>query len=282
MANITSQDVNKLRQVTGSGIMDCKNALVEAEGDFEKAIDILRKKGQKIAAKRSDRDANQGVVIAKTTADNSFGVVVLLSSETDFVAKNEEFVASATKIADLALANKPYDLEKLLALPMEDGRSVSENVTDMIGKIGEKIEVAAYEFIEAPVVAAYIHLGNKLGTLVGLNKSLPNAPECAKDLAMQVAAMNPIAINKETVDPALISREMEIAVDQIKEDPKFATKPTEMLEKIAQGKIEKFIKENTLLNQEFIKDGSMTVAEYLQKFDKELTAIDFKRVKIGA
>jgi len=282
MANITAQDVNKLRQVTGSGMMDCKSALVEADGDFEKAIDILRKKGQKIAAKRSDRDANQGVVIAKTTADNSFGVVVLLSSETDFVAKNEDFVASAKKLADLALANKPYNLETLLALPMEDGRSVNEHVTDMIGKIGEKIELAAYEFIEAPVVAAYIHLGNKLGTLVGLNKNLPNAPEYAKDLAMQVAAMNPIAINKETVDPALISREMEIAVDQIKQDPKFATKPTEMLEKIAQGKIEKFIKENTLLNQEFIKDGSITVAEYLQKFDKELTAIDFKRVKIGA
>jgi len=282
MANITAQDVNKLRQVTGSGMMDCKNALVEAEGDFEKAIDILRKKGQKIAAKRSDREANQGVVIAKTTDNYTFGVVILLSSETDFVAKNEEFVSFATKIANLALAKKPDDLGALLALPMEDSRNVGEHITDMVGKIGEKIELAAYEFIEAPVVAAYIHLGNKLGTLVGLNKTLPNAHEYAKDLAMQVAAMNPIAINKETVDPALINREMEIAVDQIKQDPKFATKPTEMLEKIAQGKIDKFIKENTLLNQEFIKDGSLTVAEYLQKFDKELTAIDFKRVMIGA
>ena len=281
MANITAQDVNKLRNITGSGMMDCKNALVEAEGDFEKAIDILRKKGQKIAAKRSDRDANQGVVIAKTTADNSFGVVVLLSSETDFVAKNEEFVAFATKVSDLALSKKPDNLESLLALPMADGRNITEHITDMIGKIGEKIELAAYEFIEAPVVSAYIHLGSKLGTLVGLNKTLPNAPEYAKDIAMQVAAMNPIAINKETVDPALISREMEIAVDQIKQDPKFATKPTEMLEKIAQGKIEKFIKENTLLNQEFIKDGSITVADYLKKLDKDLTTIDFKRVMIG-
>jgi len=282
MANITAQDVNKLRQVTGSGMMDCKNALVEAEGDFEKAIDILRKKGQKIAAKRSDREANQGVVIAKTAENHAFGVVILLSSETDFVAKNEEFVSFATRIADLALAKKPDDLETLLSLLMEDGRNVGDHVTDMVGKIGEKIELAAYEFIEAPVVAAYIHLGNKLGTLVGLNKSLPNAHEYAKDLAMQAAAMNPVAISKETVDPALISREMEIAVDQIKQDPKFATKPAEMLEKIAQGKIEKFIKENTLLNQEFIKDGSLTVAEYLQKFDKDLTAIDFKRVMIGA
>jgi elongation factor Ts len=281
MANITAQEVNKLRQITGSGMMDCKNALVEAEGDFDKAIDILRKKGQKIAAKRSDRDANQGAVIAKTTADNSFGVVVLLSSETDFVAKNEEFVAFATKVADIALAQKPHDSETLSALAMEDGRKISEHITDMIGKIGEKIELAAYEFIEAPVVSAYIHLGNKLATLVGLNKSLPNAPECAKDLAMQVAAMNPVAISKETVDPALIAKEMEIAVDQIKEDPKFANKPAEMLEKIAQGKIEKFLKENTLLNQEFIKDGSITVAEYLKKFDKDLTAIDFKRVMIG-
>ena len=282
MANITAQDVNKLRQVTGSGMMDCKNALVEAEGDFEKAIDILRKKGQKIAAKRSDREANQGVVIAKTTADNSFGVVVLLSSETDFVAKNEEFVAFAKKISDLALAKKPHDLQTLLALAMEDGRNVNEHITDMIGKIGEKIELAAYEFIEAPVVSAYIHLGNKLGTLVGLNKTIPNAPEYAKDLAMQVAAMNPVAINKETIELALINREREIAIDQIKQDPKYATKPAEMLEKIAQGKIEKFIKENTLLNQEFIKDGSITVADYLQKFDKDLTAIDFKRVMIGA
>ena len=281
MANITAQDVNKLRHVTGSGMMDCKNALVEAEGDFEKAIDILRKKGQKIAAKRSDREANQGVVIAKTTADNSFGVVILLSCETDFVAKNEEFVAFATKISSIALAEKPHDVEILLTLAMEDGRNIGDHITDMVGKIGEKIELAAYEFIEAPVVSAYIHLGNKLGTLVGLNKTLPNASECAKDLAMQVAAMNPIAISKETVDPALMVREMDIAVDQIKQDPKNANKPAEMLEKIAQGKVEKFLKENTLLNQEFIKDGSMTVADYLKKFDKDLTAIDFKRVMIG-
>ncbi|MCL2510608.1 MAG: translation elongation factor Ts [Bacteroidales bacterium] len=282
MANITAQDVNKLRHTTGSGMMDCKNALVEAEGDFEKAIDILRKKGQKIAAKRSDREANQGVVIAKTTADNSFGVVVLLSCETDFVAKNEEFVNFATKITGIALTQKPHDVETLLALAMEDGRSICDNITDMIGKIGEKIELAAYEFIEAPVVSAYIHLGNKLGTLVGLNKSLPNAPECAKDLAMQVAAMNPIAINRETIDPALITREMEIAIDLVKQDPKNSNKSAEMRERIAQGKIEKFIKENTLLNQEFIKDGNVTVGEYLKKFDSELAAIDFKRVMIGA
>ena len=281
MTNITAQDVNKLRQITGSGMMDCKNALVEAEGDFEKAIDILRKKGQKIAAKRSDRDANQGVVIAKTTADNSFGVVILLGCETDFVAKNEDFVAFATKISDIALTKKPDDLKSLLSLPMADGRHVAEHITDMIGKIGEKIELAAYEFIEAPVVSAYIHLGNKLAALVGLNKNISQAPEYAKNIAMQVAAMNPVAINKETIDPALISKEMEIAVDQIKQDPKFSKKPAEMLEKIAQGKIEKYIKENTLINQEFIKDGSITVADYLKKLDKDLTTIDFKRVMIG-
>lgn len=282
MANITAQEVNKLRQVTGSGMMDCKNALVEAEGDFEKAIDILRKKGQKVAAKRSDRDANEGVVIAKTNSDNTFGVAILLSSETDFVAKNEGFVSFANQLTDIALKNQPHDLATLLAIPMEDGRPISEHVTDMIGKIGEKIELAAYEFVEAPVVAAYNHLGNKLATLVGLNKNVSSAAyEHAKDTAMQVAAMNPIAINKEMVDPQLLEREKEIAIDQIKQDPKNASKPVEMLEKIAQGKLDKFLKENTLLNQEFIKDGSITVAEYLKKLDNDLTVVEFKRVMIG-
>lgn len=283
MANITAQEVNKLRQVTGSGMMDCKNALVEAEGDFEKAIDILRKKGQKVAAKRSDREANQGVVIAKTNDEKTFGVVILLSSETDFVAKNEEFVTFANKIADLALQQKPDDLAALLALPMEDGRTVNEHVTDMVGKIGEKIEVAAYEFIEAPVVAAYNHLGNKLATLVGLNKKVSDSThDQAKDVAMQAAAMYPIALNKETVDPKLLEREKEIVLEQMKEDPKNASKPAEILEKIAQGRMDKFLKENTLMNQDFIKDGNITVAEYLAKTDKDLTAVDFKRVMIGA
>ncbi|MDR0364800.1 MAG: translation elongation factor Ts [Bacteroidales bacterium] len=283
MANITAQEVNKLRQTTGSGMMDCKNALVEAEGDFEKAIDILRKKGQKVAAKRSDREANQGVVIAKTNTDNTFGVVILLSSETDFVAKNEEFVTFANNVADLALQHKPHDSATLLALPMEDGRTVNEHVTDLVGKIGEKIEVAAYEFIEAPIVAAYNHLGNKLATLVGLNKKVSEETyENAKNVAMQAAAMNPIALNKETVDEKILEREMEIALEQMKQDPKNANKPTEILEKIAQGKMDKFLKETTLLNQEYIKDSSITVAEYLKKSDKDLTAVDFKRVMIGA
>ncbi|MDD4847576.1 MAG: translation elongation factor Ts [Bacteroidales bacterium] len=281
MATITAQEVNKLRQITGAGMMDCKNALVEAEGNIDAAIDILRKKGQKVAAKRADREANQGAVIAKANADHTFGAVVLLSCETDFVAKNADFVAFTHKLVDVALANHPTSIETLLALPME-GRTVNDHVTDQVGKIGEKIEIAAYECIEAPVVASYIHTGNKLATLVGLNKTAPQAEEFGHDVAMQVAAMNPVAVDAENVPEDIVKREFDVAVETTKTDPKNARKSQEMIEKIAQGKMAKFYKENTLLSQEFIKNNKLTVGAYLKEADKDLTVTSFKRVQIGA
>lgn len=281
MATITAQEVNKLRQLTGAGMMDCKNALVEANGNIDAAIDILRKKGQKVAAKRADREANQGVVIAKTSADNSFGATVLLSCETDFVAKNADFIAFTNKLVDTALANKVTSVEALLALPME-GRTVADHVTDQVGKIGEKIEIAAYEYINAPMVSSYIHNGNKLATLVGLNMNIPQADEYGHNLAMQVAAMNPVAIDAESVPEDVVKREFDIAVETTQSDPKNAQKSQEMIEKIAQGKMSKFYKENTLLSQEFIKDNKLTISAYLQQLNKELTVTSFKRVQIGA
>lgn len=278
MANITASDVNKLRQMTGAGMMDCKNALVEAEGDIEKAIDILRKKGQKLAVKRADRSANQGVVVAKTTADKKFASVILLGCETDFVAKNQEVIDYANKILDLTIAQKPATTEALLAMQI-DGRSISEGITDLIGKTGEKMELAGYEHIEAPYTVAYNHFGNKLSAILGFNKEgIANIDEIGKFVAMQIAAMNPIAVDKEGVDADTISREIEIGKEQARAEGK----PEEMLEKIAQGKLTKFYKESTLLNQEFINDSKMSVKDYIQKADKELTVTEFKRLQLGA
>lgn len=276
MATITASEVNKLRQMTGAGMMDCKNALVESDGDLEKAIDTLRKKGQKLALKRADRDANQGFVIAKTTEDNKFASVIMLNCETDFVAKNQEFMDYANKIVDLTIVAKPASLDELLALTI-DGRTIAEGVTDLTGKTGEKMQLSHYDFIEAPLVYAYNHFGNRLAAILGLNKA-EGAAEVAKHVAMQIAAMNPIALDKDGVDAETIAREIEVGKDQAREEGK----AEEMLEKIALGKLNKFYKENTLLNQEYINDSKMTVREYVQKADKELNITGFKRLQLGA
>jgi elongation factor Ts len=271
---ITAADVNKLRQMTGAGMMDCKKALTEANGDFEAAIDVLRKQGQKVAAKRADRDATEGAVIALTNADQTRGVVISLNCETDFVAKNEGYVAMATKMAEVALAGFPADKEALLALAFEGGLTVADKLTEQTGVIGEKIEISYYESIEGACVASYIHAGNKLGTLVALSAS---APEAGKDVAMQVAAMNPVALNKEEVPAAAIERELEIAREQIRQEGK----PEEMVDRIAQGKLGKFFKENTLVEQDFIKDSKQSVASYLNGVQSGLVVTGFRRVGLG-
>lgn len=258
--------------------MDCKNALVEADGDIEKAIDILRKKGQKLALKRADRDANQGIVIAKTTEDNKFGGIIMLNCETDFVAKNEEFIEYANKVLNLAVAEKCQSLEDLKAKTI-DGRTIAEGVTDLTGKTGEKMELAHYEFVEAPRVVAYNHFGNRLATILGFNlDNVANLDEVGKFVAMQVAAMSPVAVDKDDVSSELIEREMEIGKDQARAEGK----PEEMVEKIAMGKLNKFYKESTLLNQEFINDGKITVRDYITKADKGLTVTKFHRLQLGA
>lgn len=274
-ATITAADVNKLRQITGAGMMDCKKALAEAEGDFEKAIDYLRKKGQKVAANRADREAKEGYIIAQTNAEGTKGYLVAISCETDFVAKNQDFVNFAQGILDVAIANNPADAEALKALPF-DGATVNDKVFDMVGKIGEKIELSRYEMVEAPKVIAYNHPGNRLASMVGLSSA--SAPESAgKDVAMQIAAMSPVAIDKGDVDSATIERELEIAKEQIRAEGK----PEEMVEKIAAGKLNKFYQESTLLNQAFIKEDKKSVGQYLDSVEKGLTVSVFKRVQIG-
>ncbi|HLG02188.1 MAG TPA: translation elongation factor Ts [Bacteroidia bacterium] len=270
---ITASDVNKLRSMTGAGMMDCKKALMETGGDFEAAIDLLRKKGQKVAANRSDRDAKEGLVIAKSSG--SRGILVSLNSETDFVAKNEDFGKVAETFAAIALDKAPADLPALLALPYEN-ETIQDKVTDLVGKIGEKIELSKFEQITAAKVVAYNHPGNKLACIVGFNKENVS-DEMAKDIAMQVAAMAPVAVDKSDVDSTTLERELEIAREQVRAEGK----PEEMVEKIAQGKIAKFYKESTLLNQEFIKDSKKTIRQYLEGFDKELTVTGFKRIILG-
>lgn len=277
MANITAADVNKLRQMTGAGMMDCKNALVETDGDFQKAIDFLRKKGQKVADKRADRAATEGYVFAKVNDAKTTAVVVKLSCETDFVARNDEFIAFATKLVDMSLTAGYKNTEELLAAPI-NGSTVQGHITELIGKIGEKIEVAQYEILNAAHTFAYNHHGNKLATILALNKSgIANIEDAGKDIAMQVAAMSPVAIDKDGVDQSIIEREIEIGKDQARQEGK----PEEMLEKIAAGKLNKFFKENTLLNQEFIKDNKKTVSQYLAEFDKEVKILAFHRVQLG-
>ena len=274
---ITASDVNKLRQTTGAGMMDCKKALTEAEGDFDKAIDYLRKKGQKVAASRSDREANEGVILAKTTADHKLGVIVVVNCETDFVAKNEEFTAFVNQIAQIAIDKKPASIEELKSLSYNgNGLTIADKITEQVGKIGEKIDLTRYELIEAPSVTAYIHPGNRLATVVGFNQAEVKA-DVQKDIAMQIAAMAPVAVDKKDVDPKLIEKELEIARDVIRQEGK----PEDMVEKIAQGKIAKFYKESTLLNQEFIKDSKKTVAQYLKDSEKDLTVTSFKRFALG-
>jgi elongation factor Ts len=275
--SITAADVNKLRQMTGSGMMDCKKALTETNGDFEAAVDLLRKRGAKVSAARADRDAKEGAVIAKTSSDKKLGVIIQLTCETDFVAKNEDFVAFANQIADLAIANKASNVDSLKALTIE-GLPLSEKLLEQVGKIGEKIDVINYVIMEGENIVPYIHGANRLGVLVSLNNTGSEANFVAgKDVAMQIAAMNPIALDKDGVDASIIEREIQIGKDQAIAEGK----PEAMLDKIAQGKLAKFYKENTLLNQEFVKDSSKTISQMLDSVEKGLTVTAFKRVALG-
>ena len=273
MANITAADVNKLRTATGAGMMDCKKALVEADGDFDKAIEILRKKGQKVAANRSDRESTEGAAVAIINADNTAGVAITLNCETDFVGKNESFVKLATDLANQALnfATK----EELLASDF-NGITVAEKLIEQTGVIGEKIEIGAFERLEGAFVGSYVHAG-KIATLVSLSANVAGGDEAAKNVAMQAAAMNPIALNEAGVDAAIIEKEIEIAKEQLRAEGK----PEAMLDNIAKGKIQRFYKDNTLVNQDYIKDGSMSVAAYIKSVDGGLTVTGFKRVALG-
>ena len=275
---ISAADVNTLRQQTGAGMMDCRKALMESNGDFENAIDYLRKKGQKVAANRSDRDAKEGVVIAKASADNTYGVVISLSSETDFVAKNEEFIAFAQHVADIALETKVTSVEDLKAAKM-DTATVGEKLLEMVAKIGEKIDISRFDQVSAAAVIPYIHSGYRIGVLVGMNQPAnDDIVTAGKDVAMQIAAMSPMAVDADSVSPETIAREKAIAVEQIMAEGKAA----DMAEKIAAGKLNKFFKDNTLLPQAFVKDNSKTVAEYLTSVSKGLTVGSFKRVAVGS
>jgi elongation factor Ts len=274
---ITAQDVNKLRQMTGAGMMDCKKALTEAEGDFEKAVDILRKKGQKVSASRADRETKEGVVVTRVADGGAKGILLSLTCETDFVAKNEEFGAFANTLIDLAVNNGCTATEQIHALPF-DNITVAEKIIEMTGKIGEKIEISHYEVITAEKVVTYIHSNGKLGVLVGMvNTSGTDVEEAGKDVAMQIAAMNPVAVDKDGVDSSMIEREIEIGKEQARAEGK----PEEMLEKIALGKLQKFYKESTLLSQQFVKDNSLSIAQYLNNVSKGLTVNAFKRISIG-
>jgi elongation factor Ts len=275
--NITAADINKLRQATGAGMMDCRKALTETNGDFEAAIDWLRKQGQKVAAKRSDREAKEGVVIAKTTADNKTGFIVCVSCETDFVSKNADFVAFAQSIADAAVASNVQSIEELNAAKV-GSVTVADLVNDKLASIGEKIGISRFERIEAPYVAWYIHGAYRLGVLVGLNKV---AAEVGKDIAMQIAALNPVAVDAASVPAQTLEREKNIVIETMKQDPKMAGKTDDMLAKIADGKMNAFFKEQTLLAQAFVKDGSLSVADYLKSVDADLKVSGFKRVALG-
>lgn len=274
---ISAADVKNLREQTGAGMMDCKKALTEANGDFEKAIEILRLQGQKLSMKRADREANEGAVIALVSADKTKGVVVRISCETDFVAKNDDFVAFTTKIAEIALANFPADKDALAALPFEGSTTIADKIQEQVGVIGEKIELADYQRVEAAYVTSYIHMGNKAGVVVGFNKASDAFEAPGKDVAMQIAAMKPIAVDEKGVSQDVIQKEIEIGVELARQEGK----PEEMLEKIAQGKLNKFFKEMTLLPQAFVKDNKKSVADYLKSFDKDLTVTEFKHVKLG-
>ena len=275
---ITAQDVNRLRQETGAGMMDCKKALTEADGDFEKAKDILRKQGQKIANKRADNTTSEGIVLTHVSPDGKTGRVVSFACETEPVSKVVDFQNLAMALMDNAVAAKPATKEELLALPQGDGRSLQEHITDLIGKLGEKLDVTAYDVVTAEQVVAYNHSNGKLGVLVGLNNAgTADVSEVGKDIAMQIAAMKPVAIDKDGVDASIVEREIEIGKDQARAEGK----PEAMLEKIALGKLQKFYKDNTLLNQEFVKDSSVTIAQLLEKTSKGLSVAAFKRIAIG-
>jgi len=278
MAAITAADVNKLRTMTGAGMMDCKKALVEADGDFEAARDILRKQGQKIADKRAENETSEGLVLVNVSADGTSGKLVALACETESVAKVADFRTLVQQILDAAVKTNASTKEDLLAAKEDDGRTVQEHITDLMGKIGEKLDVT-YATLNAEKVASYIHSDNKKGVLVGLkNVGSADTAEVGRDVAMQIVAMKPIAVDKDGVDSAMVEREIEIGKEQARAEGK----PEAMLEKIAQGKLNKFYKDNTLLNQEFVKDNSKTIAQLLDGTSKGMTVSDFKRVVIGA
>jgi elongation factor Ts len=272
-ATITAADINKLRQATGAGMMDCRKALTESNGDFEGAIDWLRKQGQKVAAKRSDREAKEGVVIAQTTADNKSGIVLCVSCETDFVSNNADFVSFVKSIADAAIINGSNSAEELLEVTV-GSQKVGDMINDKLAAIGEKIGITRFERVNAPYVASYIHGANRMGVLVGMTHE---AAEAGKDVAMQIAAMNPLAIDESAIDAATIARERDIAIEQIKAEGK----PAEMAEKIAAGKVNRFLKDNTLLAQPFVKDNAKSVADYLKATNADLKLTEFKRVALG-
>ncbi len=272
--DISTADVVKLRKATGAGMMDCKNALTEAEGNFDRAVEIIREKGKLVASKRADRESSEGVVLSKVSDDKTFGAVISLNCETDFVAKNENFIALTDKIVSLAIANKSANLEAVKALTM-DGRTIGEQVMEQTGIIGEKIELPFYECIEAACVVPYIHPGNKLATLVGFNKVVDL--QVGKDVAMQIAAMSPVAVDNDDVPANIVDQELKIA----KEKFRLEGKPEAMLDKIAQGALNKFFKENTLLNQDFVKDNKMTIRQYLGSVDKDLKVTTFKRFTLN-
>ena len=281
VAKISAKDVKKLRDLTGAGMMDCKKALAEAEGDIEKAIELLRKKGQKLAGKRADREAKEGVVIALTSANRNKGIVIRLSCETDFVAKGEGFIELAKSIAEIALKNVPNSLEDLLTLPYENGLSIQEKIIEQVAVIGEKVEINKYGKIETAAgegqVIPYIHMGYRAGVIVALNLEGPQFIEPGKNVAMQVAAMRPVALDKGDVDSKTIETEIEIGKEQARAEGK----PEAILEKIAIGKLNKFFKERTLLNQQYVKNNKQSVSQYLQSISKNLTVTDFKHIELG-
>ena len=274
MAKISASEVNNLRKISGAGIMDCKNALVEANGDTEAAIEILRKKGQKVAAKRADRESSEGATIAQVSSDNSVGAIISLNCETDFVAKNESFVSLANQLAELALN---YDTKEDFLNADIDSMSVNDKLIQQTGVIGEKLMIGNFEKISAPFVGKYIHAGNKIATIVGFSKSVEGIEEASKNVAMQAAAMNPIALDENGVDQDVIEKEIEIAKDQLRQEGK----PEAMLDNIAKGKLKRFFKDNTLINQAYIKDNKQSVSAYVKSVDNELSITDFKRVSLA-
>ncbi len=269
---ITASEVNKLRKATGAGMMDCKKALVEAEGQFDKAVEVLRKKGQKVAANRADRDSSEGAVLAKVNPNNTVGVIISVNCETDFVAKNDSYLSLAKELADIAIRHE--SLESFLAADFK-GISVAEKLTEQTGVIGEKIEIGSFKTLKAPYVGSYIHAGNKIATLAGLSCIVEDAAEVSKNVAMQAAAMNPIALNEEGVDASVIEKEIEIAKDQLRQEGK----PEAMLDNIAKGKIKRFFKDNTLVNQDFIKDGKVSVGNYVKSYGN-IEVVGFERIAL--
>ncbi len=277
MANISAKDVYKLRDLTGLGVMDCKKALEESEGDFDKAIEILRKKGQKVANNRADRSANEGIVITKISDDQSFGIIMMLNCETDFVSKNEEFVKLANDIANIALNNKIKTLEDLLKASLND-ITIEENINNFMAKSGEKIQLSHYEYIESPLVVGYNHHNGRVGAIIGLSKASEKALELGRNLTMQIAAMNPIAIDKNDLSEDVINKELDVARELARREGK----PEDLIEKIAQGRLNKFYQESTLLNQEYIMENDKNVNDYIKSIDPEIKVTKFYRFALGS